>query len=453
MAGAGVMSIALPLLLVLAWPARVTAAGPKRAPNAQFQLHAGNASAESSFAGFYRLFNRSYPMGSAEFLERQRIYEENVAWVDSHNRRADRTWTAAINKLSDRLHSELQGLRGYRMHARSDRSRKPGASVQTSQPMPASLGFMSRSVLRNASSTPAEFTWVKKLKVTDVIMDQKACGSCWAFATAATLRAHSELYQTDRTFSTQQIVSCVENPRKCGGDGGCEGATAELALDYVKRAGCGTDDEFSYSAEDVKCPSTLHADGQGGPWLDTTQTSLVSGVNANDNQAGGRSFGMTDWRQLPANQLAPFKQALVEQGPIAASVATYAKWNVYSHGILDTCADEGNERQEFIVNHAVMVVGYGEDATIGKTPMKFWQIQNSWGRDWGENGFIRVKREDDSVEGKKCDWNEDPLVGTGCEGGPEKVYVCGSCGILYDNVVPTFSLSDKGLWNALQKRV
>jgi len=37
-----------------------------------------------------------------------------------------------------------------------------------------------------------------------------------------------------------------------------------------------------------------------------------------------------------------------------------------------------------------------------------------------------------------CDWDENPQDGSGCDGGPERVWVCGTCGILYDVVVPHF---------------
>ena len=34
-----------------------------------------------------------------------------------------------------------------------------------------------------------------------------------------------------------------------------------------------------------------------------------------------------------------------------------------------------------------MIIGYGSENGI-----PYWIIRNSWGPDWGENGYIRVKR-------------------------------------------------------------
>jgi len=37
------------------------------------------------------------------------------------------------------------------------------------------------------------------------------------------------------------------------------------------------------------------------------------------------------------------------------------------------------------VNHAVVAVGYGNE-----DGMDYWLIKNSWGADWGDNGFFRM---------------------------------------------------------------
>ena len=35
-------------------------------------------------------------------------------------------------------------------------------------------------------------------------------------------------------LSVQQLVDCATNKFHCGGDGGCNGSTFEIAFDYIK---------------------------------------------------------------------------------------------------------------------------------------------------------------------------------------------------------------------------
>lgn len=49
------------------------------------------------------------------------------------------------------------------------------------------------------------------------------------------------------------------------------------------------------------------------------------------------------------------------------------------------CSD-ANENQ---VNHAVTVVGYGTNEGNEECP-GYWKIKNSWGPDWGEEGYFKL---------------------------------------------------------------
>ena len=96
------------------------------------------------------------------------------------------------------------------------------------------------------SKLPKSVDWREK-GIASPVKDQGHCGSCWAFASTAVIESHFAL-QTGKLFdlSPQQITSCAPNIRHCGGTGNCEGATAEIAFDYVANSD-GLFEEFQYS--------------------------------------------------------------------------------------------------------------------------------------------------------------------------------------------------------------
>jgi cathepsin L len=84
------------------------------------------------------------------------------------------------------------------------------------------------------------------------------------------------------------------------------------------------------------------------------------------------------------------------------------------------------------IDHVVGLVGYGHDAELD---MDYWLVRNSWSPSWGEQGYIRLKR--DPVDATPCGVDNTPLDGTGCDGGPDVQYPCGQCGVVFDVSFPT----------------
>lgn len=66
---------------------------------------------------------------------------------------------------------------------------------------------------------------------------------------------------------------------------------------------------------------------------------------------------------------------LVVERPVAIAVSA-TNWQYYGSGVFKCSPTDP-------INHAVLLVGY--------TP-EYWIIKNSWGSDWGEDGYIRVSR-------------------------------------------------------------
>jgi len=370
------------------------------------------------FPEFIQKYGREYRHGSPEYDSRKALFESRLADIERHNAQRGRSWKASVNHLTDRTDEELRRLRGYRRGARAQ--------------VGAGAGLVGASAVQfDLSRLPAQFTWKGVLQATSSVRDQGQCGSCWAFAAGTVMRAHSELFQHDHPFSLQQIVSCTPNPQECGGRGGCTGATAELAMDYVSKVGSLAESDMPYTATELACPTPLKSHSP----LDasTLEGPALHEMFASESSAA--SLGLTGFRKLAENQLEPVLMSLYEEGPLSVSIAAGNGWNMYSSGIYDSC------QNDIIIDHAVMLVGWGEEDSA-----KFWQIQNSWGPTWGEDGYIRVIRHNHQAERGHCGWDNEPSIGSGCKGGPSRVWICGSCGILYDVVVPTFNLGNGSWW-------
>jgi len=379
------------------------------------------SSAPVEFQAFMKKHGHRYAVGSQEYEKRMELFQQRLEEVNRLNSRTEKLWTAAINRLSDRTDSELASLRGWRGGA------VPGSRLGHRS----SGGIGLLSLNGRVKPLPDEASWTH-LNTPQQIRDQGSCGSCWAIASAAVLEAHSEIHmpQADsRSFSTQELVSCVLNTDNCGGKGGCDGATVELAFDFALNHGLAQESEKPYQQVTGECqrPAEELLAMQA-----TSSTSLtMPGSHLHMPGMKGSTFGMTGWERLPENGYEPLMRAVVERGPVAVSVAA-SKWFSYDGGIFDDCD------RDAVIDHAVMLVGYGADTDLDE---KFWLIQNSWGPDWGEAGRIRLLRTDGD-ETESCGVDHQPELGTGCKGGPEQVPVCGQCGILYDSVVPYFGEAD-----------
>lgn len=363
-------------------------------------------SLDMAFAQFIVKHARTYTEGSEEFDQRKALYSLAADRIQIHNQKPGRSWSAGINKLADRTEQELAKLRGWKG------SNRPGHDAAPENE-PNTAGLLNTNI--TVTQFPEEHSWMNLTSIKEV-QDQGGCGSCWAFAAATVLRAHSEIWMgSPRKFSVQQIISCTPNPNECGGTGGCQGATAELAMDYVFKRGCRTETELPYTETDSNCPH-----------------SFLEGEDKEDSTKGlaSASLGMLGWTKLPENKLRPLKLALITKGPVAVSISAGYSWNQYDGGVLDDC------EKDAIIDHAVVLIGYGKSSGA----KKYWHLLNSWGTDWGEQGYLRMLRNEDShEESQQCGWDVDPAIGSGCKGGPSKVYVCGMCGLLYDTVIPHFA--------------
>jgi len=372
------------------------------------------------FDSFVKTHGRDFPVGSTDYALRKDIYELRLEKIQRHNADPNRLWTAGVNHLSDLTASEFQQRLGWRHHHRAERGVGVGSMLELGRAKPLQV------------DQDKDYT---NLTMASDGVDQGGCGSCWAVATTELLKAHYEIKNgKPKDFSTQELVSCVKNPKKCGGAGGCEGATVELALDYVMLNGLREAKELPYQGTTGTCDkeisdSKLEEIDADGRELFMASDHAHSMVQGNGLGLGAQTVGLTGFHTIDKNKYEPLMRALVELGPVGVTVAAN-DWDSYSEGIFNKCDDA-------TLNHAVLLMGTGKDK--GR---KTYIVKNSWGGSWGEKGYIRLLRTDN--EEKNCATDHSPKDGVACEGKdggfPSSVLACGTCGILYDNVIPAMTV-------------
>ncbi|CAK0880612.1 unnamed protein product [Prorocentrum cordatum] len=388
------------------------------------------------FSEFVQQFGRTYEAGSDEYAMREAAYWSRAEAGMQHNCDDEKLWKAGVNHLSDWTDTELRVLLGHRGGARRSRS----AGVVDRAVLASVWDHVAGQGVTAPSMFPREFEWSNLTSIQETWDQGKpaACGTCWAVAATSVMRAHAELKGLPRQFSASQVIACTPNPNACGGTGGCQGATAELAYEYVLRAGVAAGDAafFAMGGAQTRCPGQAQVATEkatdGIVEADGREVHMLPGAGVGQGGLRGREVGMAGWTKLPENKEEPIVRALVEQGPLYVAVAAGSGWFSYAEGVLTPGGCDARN----VVNHAVVLYGFGVKPHTRIGDVKYWQIKNSWGRGWGEGGSIRLQRQDD--EESFCGWDNSPQEGSGCRDGPSKVWVCGTCGILYDAVVPSF---------------
>lgn len=189
------------------------------------------------------------------------------------------------------------------------------------------------------------------------IRNQSGCGSCWAFAAAASYEiAYKKFYGNAVDLSEEDIVDCGKT---CTGTdaGSCNGGWSDRALDYTR---CyGTTSEAS------------------NPYRSTSTSSnfaCKTGVS--------KMYKSYSWSQMSLNSTREQIQLRIKT---YGSVVTYMRAGInsfyaYKSGVYNGYASNGNYND---VDHAVTIVGWDDSK-------KAWIIRNSWGTSWGIGGYAYV---------------------------------------------------------------
>lgn len=254
--------------------------------------------------------------------------------------------TYNVNKFTDMSEDEYRRMLGYNPANRTKRRRD--TRIKTFD-----------------GTAPTKIDWRQKGAVT-AVKDQGQCGSCWSFSATGSMEgAHFIAKNESVVLSEAQLVDCDST------DGGCNGGLMENAFKYViKNGGIDTEQDYPYEPMDASCDS---------------------------QKAKKHAAKFSSWKAVTPNREDQLRLAVAQHGPISVAVeADQQAWMGYQSGVVtsDSCGTN--------LDHGVLVVGYDSEANP-----PYWIVKNSWGEDWGMDGYIHLEMGNHGPEGQ-CGIAMDP---------------------------------------------
>ncbi|XP_022089071.1 uncharacterized peptidase C1-like protein F26E4.3 [Acanthaster planci] len=220
------------------------------------------------------------------------------------------------------------------------------------------------------------------------VMDQGDCGSSWAVSTIAVASdrlAIQSMGHMRAPLSTQNLLSC--NSR---GQRGCDGGHLDRAWNYMRRYGVVTDQCYPYrSGMDETAKMNKYA-----CMLPRHQTSPCP-----SDDVTSRKYHVSPPYRISGKE-EDIKEEIFRNGPVQATLLVKEDFYSYAGGVYKhshkLVKKPSKARRKGY--HSVRILGWGMDRTDPDNQMPYWLCANSWGSQWGENGYFRILRGQNECE-------------------------------------------------------
>ncbi|KAJ2938893.1 hypothetical protein O0L34_g17703 [Tuta absoluta] len=298
-----------------------------------------------AFHRFKKHHNRTYAEEDDEHEMRKDIFKRNWNMIVNHNAKK-LSFSLGLNQFADKTMDELAYLSGTGISK---------ASISGTHSFPHTLAEVEDIV----EDLPKNFDLRMEGVITPV-RNQAACGSCWAFATAATIEGALARSNGGHLvdLSEQALVDCAWAYKSHG----CSGTEQiDAPYGFVMKHGFPTVEEYGpYVGEDGYCKIG-----------NMTNVYHIKGFAA-----------------VTKNSPNSLKVVLNKYGPVTIGVLVTENMAFYRSGVL---YDRHCPKNPRYMNHAVTLIGYGE-----RDGQLYWIIKNSWGESWGESGYLLMSAKDNN---------------------------------------------------------
>lgn len=236
------------------------------------------------------------------------------------------------------------------------------------------------------SNLPENFSWgnvdgINYLSQTKNQHIPKYCGSCWAQSTVSAMSDRIAVMRKGAfpqiTIAPQVILDYDLN------DNGCHGGEPASAMDFIMKNGI----------VDESC-SQYRSEGHEEKGSNTQPICQDCTPNSCSEITNHHTYTLESHGNLPYDEQAIMSE-IMARGPVVCLVNSgpltdETKYPFGFKGVFKS-SDQGD------INHAISVVGWGvtEDGT------KYWNMRNSWGEYWADNGYIKVERGNNTVQIEK----------------------------------------------------
>ncbi|XP_066293974.1 cathepsin Z-like [Branchiostoma lanceolatum] len=209
------------------------------------------------------------------------------------------------------------------------------------------------------------------------------CGSCWAMGTTSALADRVNIMRKGKwpsTFlSAQHVIACTK--------GSCNGGNPAEVYQYANKHGIPDETCNNYQALDQKCTPVNRC----GTCLPTQIfPSIKYKCHAEEKHT---VWHVSEYGEVSGAE--NMKAEIYQRGPISCGIEVTDTFEKYTGGIYSEV------KPSPMVNHEVSIAGWGVE-----NGEEYWIGRNSWGTDWGEQGWFRITMKKDLNLGieTECTW-------------------------------------------------